>query len=334
MSAGDVSTKISIVAMLNDVMGCVVAFIPEGMPVAVAMTLLMVAKRMKATNILPNGLTTVETLGCVKVICSDKTGTLTQNRMSVVSGAFIDQSVEQDEMAARLFGENPPAALQSFFEAAALCNDGPFDPSTMQLAIDERKVQGNATDAAVLRFGERVSQGRGQASPEQVESVCDPFNSKNKWMFTLHKKDDATPTYQAYVKGAPDVLLPACTTFWSCATNSVRPLDSNAQAAFRALQDKLSRNAERVVVLCEKTMQVRAQPGTNAFSEEVARHALSALTVVGVLGILDPPAARDEPDRRGMPAGGRALLNGDGRLRPDSRGDCPSDWHLRGAEGA
>jgi sodium/potassium-transporting ATPase subunit alpha len=71
----------NIVAMLNDVMGCVVAFIPEGMPIGVALTMLMIAKRMKSADILPKGLTTVETLGCVNVICSDKTGTLTEKNV-------------------------------------------------------------------------------------------------------------------------------------------------------------------------------------------------------------------------------------------------------------
>jgi sodium/potassium-transporting ATPase subunit alpha len=63
---------LNVIAMLNNVMGCVVAFIPEGMPVGVALTLMMVARRMKGASVLPKGLSTVETLGCVNVICSDK----------------------------------------------------------------------------------------------------------------------------------------------------------------------------------------------------------------------------------------------------------------------
>ncbi|KIV98826.1 uncharacterized protein PV09_09398 [Verruconis gallopava] len=79
----------NVVAMLNDVMGCVVAFIPEGMPVAVALTMMVIANRMKKADILPKGLSTVETLGCVSVICSDKTGTLTQNNMTVTSVSVL-----------------------------------------------------------------------------------------------------------------------------------------------------------------------------------------------------------------------------------------------------
>ena len=76
--------------MLNDVMGCVVAFIPEGMPMGVALTLSLIARRMKAVSVFPKSLSAVETLGCVTVICSDKTGTLTQNKMSVISAGFVD----------------------------------------------------------------------------------------------------------------------------------------------------------------------------------------------------------------------------------------------------
>jgi sodium/potassium-transporting ATPase subunit alpha len=76
--------------MLNNVMGCVVAFVPEEMPVAVALTLMMIARWMKVVNIPPKGLSTLETLGCVNVVCSDKMGTLTQNQMRVNSFSFIN----------------------------------------------------------------------------------------------------------------------------------------------------------------------------------------------------------------------------------------------------
>ncbi|CEJ91884.1 Putative Sodium/potassium-transporting ATPase subunit alpha-2 [[Torrubiella] hemipterigena] len=154
----------NVVAMLNNVMGCVVAFIPEGMPVAVALTLMMVARRMKAVNVLPKGLSTVETLGCVNVICSDKTGTLTQNEMHVNSGSFVDQVVPLNEFQADVDSEKPAA-----------------------------------------------------------------------------------------------------------------------------YQDSLSHNAERVIVLCEKTITPNNPLGSNAFSDEIASFAMSDLTVVGILGIIDPP---------------------------------------------
>ncbi|CEJ91885.1 Putative Cation-transporting ATPase pma1 [[Torrubiella] hemipterigena] len=280
----------NVVAMLNNVMGCVVAFIPEGMPVAVALTLMMVARRMKAVNVLPKGLSTVETLGCVNVICSDKTGTLTQNEMHVNSGSFVDQVVPLNEFQADVDSEKPAACNRKLLQAALLCNDATFDPTTAHLPVAAREVQGNATDAAVLRFAS--SNKRSEKETSILPRVFQiPFNSKNKWMLTVHRDSDdvSEKQYRVFVKGAPDVLLPAVTRYWSAKTDSVQPFDANAAAAFKAYQDSLSHNAERVIVLCEKTITPNNPLGSNAFSDEIASFAMSDLTVVGILGIIDPP---------------------------------------------
>ncbi|KAH6617713.1 hypothetical protein B0J18DRAFT_445970 [Chaetomium sp. MPI-SDFR-AT-0129] len=284
-----------VVAMLNNVMGCVVAFIPEGMPVAVALTLMMVARRMKAVNILPKGLSTVETLGCVNVICSDKTGTLTKNEMRVTSVALVDEELASPAEVYQTSRFVQSAA--ALYRAADLCHAASFDPTSLHLPPTERTVQGNATDGAVLRFvaggmpsNEGDSGGGKNQYPKKPSSDFEiPFNSKTKWMLTMYRRNETDSEYQTYVKGAPDILLPACTTFWSGKTDSIQPLDAAARAAFQAIQDKRSRHAERVIVLCEKTMAPTNLPGTNAFRDEVAANAISNLTVVGVLGIMDPP---------------------------------------------
>ncbi|KAK3680820.1 putative K, P-type ATPase [Podospora appendiculata] len=299
----------NVVAMLNNVMGCVVAFIPEGMPVAVALTLMMIARRMTSANILSKGLSVVETLGCVNVICSDKTGTLTQNQMHVNSAAFVDKQFSSpDDVYAEPDVHDVPRdqsargqSIVKLHQAASLCNDATFDPTSLHLPLRERVVQGNATDAAVLRFcaaGDTLDGFRGLGSSARVFEI--PFNSKNKWMLTMFRVAQADTAvseskpggqYQVFVKGAPDVLLPACTSYWSGESNTVVALDEAARSAFKVYQDKLSRNAERVIVLCEKTMVPSNPPGSNAFSEEVAHNAIIDLTVVGILGITDPPRA-------------------------------------------
>lgn len=291
------SGYMDVVAMLNNVMGCVVAFIPEGMPVGVALTLMMVARRMKAANILPKGLGTVETLGCVNVICSDKTGTLTKNEMRVNSVALVDHEFESPEDVYQdLRSDNPSKSSAALYRVAELCNDASFDPTSLHLLPRDREVQGNATDSAVLRFVAGGMPGdEGQAQRARDFEI--PFNSKNKWMLTMYRNTTSTSSagsgkgdeYQVYVKGAPDVLLPACTRYWSHKTHSIQPLDSAARVAFKTLQDRRSRRAERVIVLCEKIMKPISRQGTNAFSDEVAINAISDLTVVCIMGIIDPP---------------------------------------------
>lgn len=286
-------------------MSCVVAFIPEGMPVAVALTLMMIARRMKAVSILPKSLSTVETLGCVNVICSDKTGTLTQGRMYVNSVCLLDHIFDStdDFHKAHVKGEMV-AATGSLIRAGVLCNDAFFEPTEMHLPVSERAIQGSSTDSAIFRFaaGGPDSDNLKKTMPATFQI---PFNSKNKWMLSLFesggtassdKPDGKGRDYLTIVKGAPDVLFPACTSYWSAKTNSVQKLDAVDRRNLAELQDRLSRRAERVLILCEKTMRVHSPPKTNAFSEEIATNALEDLTVIGILGIIDPP----RPEIAGM----------------------------------
>lgn len=289
----DHPSYMSVVAMLNNVMGCVVAFIPEGVPVAVALTLMMIAKRMKKTNILPKGLATVETLGCVNVLCSDKTGTLTQNRMFVKSLGMLDWEYNLEDLAPGEF-ENVELrdGLRNMLRASVLCNDATFDPTTMNKPLYERAVHGNATDAAVLRFGDSVgvTSSNCLAGFDRVHQI--PFNSKNKWMLTLHCDPNSNEEFNLYVKGAPDVLLEHCSTYWSGVHDGIRPLDPEARERFSNFQAKLSRRAERAIVICHRRYVPRAAPGSNDFNDEIIESGVQDLTVLGIFGIVDPP--RDE----------------------------------------
>jgi sodium/potassium-transporting ATPase subunit alpha len=274
-------------------MGCVVAFIPEGMPIGVALTFMVIARSMKSVNVLPKGLATVETLGCVNIICSDKTGTLTENKMSVSSVGFIDEMKNAEELSSMISSDSCPQSLKVLHRAAALCNDAVFEPTTIHMPIDQRVVQGNATDGAVLRFAEAAKAGKSlQDSHPRLFQI--PFNSKNKWMLSLHdlsKTSDRSNESESLVivKGAPDVLLPHCSSWLSFHSNKVEKLDETARNLFSQTQERLSRNAERVIMLCERRYTPKNSLRSNAFAEEVAENALSDLTIIGLLGILDPP---------------------------------------------
>jgi sodium/potassium-transporting ATPase subunit alpha len=284
----------NVVGMLNNVMGCIVAFIPEGLPIAVALTLSLIARRMKAVHVLPKGLSTVETLGCVTVICSDKTGTLTQNRMSVMSVGFVDQEFTVDDFQRALSGENTSASAtySQLHKALVLCNGATFDATTADLPIAERQVNGDATDAAALRFVESV----GPASTirnanAQIFQI--PFNSKNKWMLTMYEGAPSTSVEKrqenvVFVKGAPDILLPKCTSYFSAVTNEILPLDTSARAQLVTRQESWSRGGQRVILVCMRQYTPYGPVGSTQFSEE-AMHCVEDLVVIGLLGIMDPP---------------------------------------------
>lgn len=286
----------SVVGVLNNIMGCVVAFIPEGMPVGVALTLMLIAKRMKAVNVLPKSLATVETLGCVSVICSDKTGTLTKNQMTLTSVGFADGAMSAGQAKQLLAQERPSMVLRRLVRACRLCNGGELVPPSVEKPTGDHPTQGNATDGALLRFTEEAAPGSPWSHEFPPLSVV-PFHSKNKFMMTIHKSSadssDApqqpSTAYTVFVKGGPDVLLPKCSRYWSQGTDSVTVLDAAARTRFGQLQDRMSRNAERVIMLCEREYSPSSAFGSNELSQELLDHGTSDLTVIGMVGILDPP---------------------------------------------
>jgi sodium/potassium-transporting ATPase subunit alpha len=286
---------LTVVGMLNNVMGCVVAFIPEGIPVGVALTLMMVARRMKQANVLPKGLSTVETLGCVNVICSDKTGTLTENKMYVTSVGFLDMESSVDEVRNIMIQDAPSIAVEELHRASIICNDATFEAADSMAPISKRKINGNATDGAILRFAEDAKSGTEirDALPRLFQIA---FNSKNKWMLSLHSNPDhpegnssGERNFLVYVKGAPDVLLPHCSSYRSGKTGKICPLDSVGKLSFSSIQDRLSRNAERVLLLCTRNYTPTAVLGSNDFGDEINAHCIDDLTIIGFLGITDPP---------------------------------------------
>ncbi|KAK4498702.1 hypothetical protein PRZ48_009212 [Zasmidium cellare] len=285
---------INTVGMLNDVMGCVVAFIPEGMPVAVALTLMMIARRMKKADVLPKSLGTVEMLGCVDVIASDKTGTLTWNKMTVKSVGFVDELLTSAEAKEQMSKDkNAHGSLVDLHRAALLCNEATFDPVSMSNPVEERLTHGNPTDGAILRFAESAESALTTLQAALPRAAHIPFNSKNKFMMTLHddqkdaEKHDGS--YLALVKGAPDILLPRCTNYLSYKTGQVCALDTEAKQSFSTLQAKLARNAERVLMLCQRRYSPTAELQSNDLEEEMLEKCLADLTIIGVVGIFDPP---------------------------------------------
>jgi sodium/potassium-transporting ATPase subunit alpha len=273
-------------------MGCIVAFIPEGLPIAVTLSLSLIARRMKSVDVLPKGLSTVETLGCVSVICSDKTGTLTQNKMAVMSVGFVDQEFTVDEFERELSSGNNPVH-EKLHKAAVLCNGATFDAATAHLPITERHVNGDATDAAALRFVESLGPAAEiRRTYAQVFQI--PFNSQNKWMLTMCRgsafaEDEERPRYLVFVKGAPDVLLPMCVSYYSAAANEILPCDADARSLLIARQESWSRGGQRVILICMRHYAPVASLGSAEFTDEVTVNCLQNLIIVGLLGIMDPP---------------------------------------------
>lgn len=279
---------LSTVGILTNLMSLVVAFIPEGMPVAVALTLSLIARRMRDVKVLPKSLSTVETLGCVNVICSDKTGTLTENKMSVASIGFVDKECTRVDIPSL----EDAFAFKELKNGMALCNDAFFYPTSEAISPAERAVQGNATDAAVLRLSASLSGSEEiKAAYRRVYDI--PFNSKNKFMLTVMRSNDdsgrATNSDEMYVKGAPDVLMPRISHFYSAVDGEIKLFDHTARTRLVATQEAWARRGERVILLAKRQFSATFKPGTSDYEQEVAEASEGDLVVIGLLGIMDPP---------------------------------------------
>ncbi|KAJ3033018.1 hypothetical protein HDV00_006847 [Rhizophlyctis rosea] len=291
---------INVVGLLVNLMGCVVAFIPEGMPMAVTLTLSRIAKRMKDTKVLPKHLATVETLGCVNIICSDKTGTLTQNCMQVTSIGFGDgQSFSVDDSIRLLDPTSPStsAAMRELHRAATLCNEASFDNNAdgnAEIPINDRPTNGNATDAAILRFVETLAPAQSTSTRTSMDQVfAIPFNSKNKWMLRMYKSRLETRTpekgYTVYLKGAPEIVLPACSSYWCSRDDTIKNMDETALSTVSALQTTWSCEGRRVLALGSRFYTPKNAFGSNDITDEVTTECFGELTLIGLVAIMDPP---------------------------------------------
>ena len=301
----------------------------------VSVTLLMIARRMRDADILPKALSTVETLGCVNVICSDKTGTLTENKMFVTNAAFLDHETTPEEMRSRIEkGSRTNAlpqpdddslvlSLRQLQLAAQLCNNAKFNAETMDLPLQERTIMGDATDCALLRFSNQCSSDLNALTDCFERTMEIPFNSRNKWMMAVYQGTAAQPQLiktlfgsnmmnatkgsanekddmLVLVKGAPDILLPHCSSYVSAsAKNGPQPLTPEWIAELSRIQQAWSRRGQRVLMLCKGryspyvAQKMLNHGGSSSSSsgtqEELTRQGLQELCILGLVGIMDPP---------------------------------------------
>jgi sodium/potassium-transporting ATPase subunit alpha len=291
---------ISVPLLIVDCVSAAVAFVPEGLPIALTSSLTIVANIMRKNKILCKSLKTVETLGAVSVICSDKTGTLTKNKMLVTdlfaAGEEVTPQAARDLMAVFRSDEKLDSTsrqenvINELRILAGLCNSGEFDASTMHKPIAERTVNGDATDQAILRLSESLgSVAQLRQSWKKVFEIA--FNSKNKFMvrvMTPASQDTSDNSATLMIKGAPDILLPRCNSSLGDKGESI-PMSREQLSQIENIKDSWSRQGKRVILLARKSTTITT--GTNA-EKDVLVTAREGLTFVGLVGIVDPP--RDE----------------------------------------
>ncbi len=260
--AGDFSLD-SVLRTFMVAVSLAVAAIPEGLATVVTVVLSIGVTNMSKRNAVIRRLTAVETLGCTQVICSDKTGTLTQNKMTV-----IEHYGPVDKLAA----------------AMTLCCDAVYSPGG---------AQGEPTEAALVNFGAANGQIKPELENEQPRVAEAPFDSMRKMMSTVHKCGDS---YIQYTKGAPDEVLKCCTSYLD--GGEVLPLTDEKRQEILSVNHAMADRALRVLAAAERRWDALPEDCSPANLE----HELCFIGLTGMIDPVRPEvkAAIDECRRAGI----------------------------------
>ncbi|RRV85256.1 cation-transporting P-type ATPase [Stutzerimonas stutzeri] len=276
--------------MFMAAVGLSVAAIPEGLPAIMTITLAIGVQRMAARNAVIRRLPAVEALGSVTVICSDKTGTLTRNEMTVQEVICAGQSLDVEGAgyaptgslllqgsavdAAALAAHSPAAA--ALVEAAALCNDASLHEKEQHWVL-----AGDPTEGALLTLAMKAGLSPTVVQVDRPRLDVIPFESEHRFMATLHACEAGS---EVLVKGAPERILAMCSQQLE-ADGVERSLD---EAHWHNQIEAQARAGRRVLAFARCRLSAGKQDLEHA---DVA----SGLTLLGLVGIIDPP--RDEAIR-------------------------------------
>ncbi|HYG70129.1 MAG TPA: HAD-IC family P-type ATPase, partial [Anaeromyxobacteraceae bacterium] len=273
-----------------------VAVVPEALPAVITISLALGVQRLVKRNALVRRLAAAETLGSTSVICSDKTGTLTKDQMTVrvvhvagrtlaITGAGYDP---QGEL--QLDGKAVPSSAEAreLLLAAALASD-----ARLELTPGEGwRVRGDPTEGALLVAARKAGVDDKAELDRRFPRVDEvPFTSERKRMTTLHRMPAGTV---ACVKGAPEVVLPACSRLLG--PDGERDLGAEEREALRGVVESMAREALRVLAVARK-------PADRAAAAE------RDLTLLGLVGMIDPPRPEaKEAVRRCVEAGVKVVM--------------------------
>ncbi|XP_072122400.1 sodium/potassium-transporting ATPase subunit alpha-3 [Mobula birostris] len=272
--------------------GIIVANVPEGLLATVTVCLTLTAKRMARKNCLVKNLEAVETLGSTSTICSDKTGTLTQNRMTVAHMWFDNQIHEADttEDQSGASFDKSSITWASLSRIAALCNRATFKPGQENIPILKREVAGDASESALLKCIE-LSSGSVKATRDKNKKINEiPFNSTNKYQLSIHETEDPNEKrYLLVMKGAPERILDRCSTIML--QGKEQPLDEEMKEAFQNAYMELGGLGERVLGFCHFYLPEDQFPRGFAFDADDVNFPTENLCFIGLMSMIDPPRA-------------------------------------------
>merc|ERR1711953_579757 len=274
--------------------GIIVANVPEGLLATVTVCLTLTAKRMASKNCLVKNLEAVETLGSTSCICSDKTGTLTQNRMTVahmwVDNKIVEADTSEDQSGSGSQAWKESSGWKTLERVAALCNRAEFKGGQDGVSILKREVNGDASEAAILKCTE-LSLGDVMGYRAKNKKVCEiPFNSTNKFQVSVHETEDKNDNrYLLVMKGAPERIVDRCSTI--VIDGKELPMTEEWKNAFETAYMELGGLGERVLGFCDYMLPADKYPSGFPFDADDVNFPLEGLRFVGLMSMIDPPRA-------------------------------------------
>ncbi|XP_032701503.1 sodium/potassium-transporting ATPase subunit alpha-4 [Lontra canadensis] len=271
--------------------GIIVANVPEGLLATVTVCLTLTAKRMARKNCLVKNLEAVETLGSTSTICSDKTGTLTQNRMTVAHMWFdktIHKADTREEQTGKTFTAKSSVTWFILARIAGLCNRADFKAHQENLPIAKRETTGDASESALLKFIEQSYSSVKEMREKNPKVAEIPFNSTNKYQVSIHLQDDSIQPHVLMMKGAPERILEFCSSYLLKGVEY--PMDDEMRRDFQNTYLELGGLGERVLGFCFLTLPSTFSKGFKFNTDEI-NFPMDNLCFVGLISMIDPPRA-------------------------------------------
>lgn len=264
------------VQMVMTAIALAVAAIPEGLPAVVTVTLAVGLQRMARNQAIVKRLAAVETLGCTSVICTDKTGTLTLNQMTVrqiyTGGQILQVSGEGYESKGEIIANNGDLPdMDALLLPVTLCNDS---------QLLDGKVNGDPMEGALLAVAEKGGVNI-EAFREDYPRIAEiPFDAEHKFQATFHRVDERI---RVMIKGAPEVLIKTCKKVYD--KKGDKPLDDHQRELIETANEKMASTGLRILAVAWAELPAK---DFDAEADDLFVY-LKDLVFTGLVGLMDPP---------------------------------------------